>query len=941
MTDTTARAAASTPVRVNPVLRHPSERRTSLDGEWRFRLDPRDEGSAKEWFNKPRLFRDRIMVPGCWQGQGFGHDGTDEVWDFRLKLRTYRATYKGTGWYGKTFAAPKEWRGQRIWLNFGGVHPSADVWLNGRALGTHSGPFVPFGYDITDRVDWDGENLLVVRVHERDRWMGHTFNWQGNWSGLFRSVELTATGAQWIDECRILPDVDGGRLRLRLRLGTSGVETPAAIDVAVTTPAGEPVTDAGRRLRSAPDGRRVSFDVPMDSPLLWSPDEPNLYHVHVTLRRDHGILAALSERVGFVKLSTRGKHFLINDEPYYMRGSGDFVINPETGSPDTCRERWRRKLRALRDYGYNYVRLQSYAAAPEYYDAADEVGLLVQSEMGMLGAWGGRHAAQEAEGRPYAWPQPSPEFYPALKWQWDRTVLRDVNHPSANIYCMANELNQRTEYPKVARECYRDTKHIKPSAFVIWSDGNANPCLPADFANDQADTDGRWDIPLIQHEFRWWTSYPDVRIKEKYAHAAVRPIAIELAQDAAARCGMNDLLPTIAANSQRLQYIEARGKMEACRRDNARLAGICHFNAMDAGLSPQGVVDEFYDRKHVDADTWRRTNGDTVMMIGRDFGERVLACGDTVEANLFVSDFSHQAFRRPVVEWQWLVRRRVAASGRVRFAHKPFRVCRAGRVRFKTPDLSKPTVATLRATLREGNRSVANEWTFWVFPSAATLPTGVMAYRTPEDGWLSTLKTLGTAAAADLTGGRPPRVVASETVDEAVVGYVANGGRVLLSGTKHMPRCTWSPRLGLSVGRYFFTRPANYPPYEAGNTGTIIADHPMLRDFPHEGFADLQFYRMIAESPPLDLTAFGPAKPKPVIRSLGCYTLCQPRGYLVEYAVGRGRIIVCALDLNPLWPEARWLLSAICRYAAGQVHGPCPQLSETSLKRMTEMTSTL
>ena len=87
------------PVRVNPVFIHPEERRMSLDGSWNFRLDPEDKGKAKRWFEGAGTLKDLIKVPGCWQGQGFGGDGKDIVRDFGLEARTFRATYKGTGWY--------------------------------------------------------------------------------------------------------------------------------------------------------------------------------------------------------------------------------------------------------------------------------------------------------------------------------------------------------------------------------------------------------------------------------------------------------------------------------------------------------------------------------------------------------------------------------------------------------------------------------------------------------------------------------------------------------------------------------------------------------------------------------------------------------------------------------------------------------------------------
>lgn len=390
-----------TPVRVNPVLVHPEEKRFNLNGQWKFRLDPDDRGVEEQWFDDTGILVDRISVPGCWQGQGFGSDDRDVVWDFKLEARTFRATCTGTGWYGKHFEVPVEWKGMYIWLNFGGVHPSVEVWLNGVYLGENDVPFVPFGFDITEVIRFDGENYLVVRVH----------------------------------------------------------------------------------------------------------------------------------------------------------------------------------------------------------DVADEVGLLVQSEMGMLGAWG-----SHTQWHGYAWPQPTPGYREALKRQWDLVVARDANHPSANIYCMSNELTD-TLFPRLAWQCYHDTKAIKPTAFVIWTDGGWNGDLPGDFVNAEADKDETCSKPLIQHEFRWWSSFPDVRIIHKYSRA-IRPYAAEIAIEAAARHGISHVLPLAAANSQRLQFLEAKGKMEMCRRDHPTLAGICHFNAMDTNPSPQGIIDEFYERKYTDSATWRETNGE-------------------------------------------------------------------------------------------------------------------------------------------------------------------------------------------------------------------------------------------------------------------------------------------------------------------------------------------
>ena len=916
-------SAERSPVRVNPVLAHPEERRISLDGTWRFRLDPEDEGLRRRWFQRPDLLRHKITVPGCWQGQGFGHDGQDEVRDFRLRVRVFRATYTGTGWYGKQFRVPAAWKGSSIWINFGGVHPSADIWLNGQKLGFHSGPFVPFAFDATAKIRWGGENFLAVRVHEANRWLGFTYNWQGNWSGLFRSVELSATGSSWIEELRACPDVDAQKLRMGILV--SGADTPLTLMISVRLPNGRRVAAHTAAVR----GGERSFDIAVPSPRLWSPDAPNLYHVDAVLTDNTGVLDAVSERVGFVKLSMRGKHFLINDEPYYMRGSGDFVANPETGSPDTDRDRWRRKLKTLRDYGYNHVRCQSYVPTPEYYDAADEVGLIVQGEMGMLGAWGGQSIWHK-----YGWPPPLPTYRRALRDQWNRTVMRDVNHPSATMYCMSNELGQSTDFPRTAWQCYRDTKAIKPSALVIWTDGGCNESLPGDFVNAEARYDRQASLPVIQHEYRWWSAYPDIRARKKFK-GAIRPCAVEYAERVAQAGGMAHLLPVMARNSQRLQYIEARGKMEGCRRDNPRLAGISHFNAMDIGLSPQGIVDEFYERKYAHACTWRRTNGDTVVLMDRDFDAHVLAGGEAFRCTLLVSDFSHPPLQRPMLEWRLVAGRRTLAKGKFRFKHKPFRTCKAGHIHFRLPDVAKPVKASLRAVLREGKRTFSNEWNFCLFPRDVMQPASAAIYGSCKHTWLTGLRGVARVRAGHVPESASDIVLLTERFDEVLAGFVKGGGRAVLAAPEGLVR-PFRPKLGLEVGRYFFLPPANYPPYESGHTGTIIAEHPMLGAFPHEGFADLQFYRLIAEAPPLDLDALGAGRVEPVIRAIGTFQTCRPLAYLAEFKLGKGALVISALDLNQKLPEARYLLAAILKHASSRAFKPQAGLAARGLDLIIE-----
>ena len=473
---------------------------------------------------------------------------------------------------------------------------------------------------------------------------------------------------------------------------------------------------------------------------------------------------------------------------------------------------------------------------------------------------------------------------------------------------------------------------------MIWTDGRYNEDLPGDFFNTDItkDIDKSATKPVIQHEFRWWSSFPDVRIAPKYS-GAIRPYAAEMAQDAARRQGIDHILAQAAANSQRLQLIEAKGKMEACRRDWPALAGISHFNAMDANPSPQGIIDEFYERKCTDADTWIQTNGDTVVLCSLGFDNRVLAAGDTFRCALYVSDYAHPPFENPILKWSLATENGGVASGRIVYRHEPFKTCSAGEIECDIPEVTRPTTARLSVRLHDRRQALTNMWDLWLFPRIPGNVPGVTLHGPAQYTWLKTVE--GIAATCEGTLPAPQEaMVLTERIDPTITAFMQDGGRVLLAASEGLVR-PFSGKLGLNTGRYFFTPPANYPPYESGHDGTIVKEHPMFGEFPHEGFADLQFYRMLAESPPLDLAPLGLTEGDPVIRAIHSYPVCRPLGYLVEGMVGEGRLILCALDLDQSWPEARYLLRQLCRYLANGPHQKVPAISQVCLEQVVAATA--
>ena len=414
-----------------------------------------------------------------------------------------------------------------------------------------------------------------------------------------------------------------------------------------------------------------------------------------------------------------------------------------------------------------------------------------------------------------------------------------------------------------------------------------------------------------------------MRLAAKYT-GAMRPYAAQIASEAAARGGQSHLLETYARNSQQLQFIESKAKMENLRRDSPDHAGINHFNAMDCNASPQGIIDEFYGRKLVDAATWRQTNGDTVALCSLGFDDRCWTSGESVKVAFSVSDFAHPPLCAPRLSWRLKAQAETLVEGVVEFAHSPFTTVPAGDIVITVPSVTNPVAAHLEVTITDGDgiRNVDNQWSVWLFPKTPS-PANVAAYGKPRWTWLK--------HGPDIQTGTEPGVLLAEKMDDNLIAFMQRGGRVILAASEGLIR-PHSPLF--SYVKYFFTPPANYSPYEDGQNGTVIAAHSMLGALPHEGFADWQFFRLIDNAPPLDIKPLDMDDADPVIRVIHRYPTLHPLAYLVERRVGKGALLLSALELNPEWIEARWLLNQLCRYAASAECRPESELSDAAIAQL-------
>jgi hypothetical protein len=155
---------------------------------------------------------------------------------------------------------------------------------------------------------------------------------------------------------------------------------------------------------------------------LWTPDTPNLYTARVKLVQGEQVLHELSVRFGLREITAEGRKLFLNGKPLFLAGYGDDTTYPITGMMPWDKETYLKNLRLMRSLGFNFVRHHSCTPHDEYFEAADEVGMLVQPEAGM------------------AYDKFWPKAHVLFAKEWPHLVRAFRNHPSVWAWCTGNEL---------------------------------------------------------------------------------------------------------------------------------------------------------------------------------------------------------------------------------------------------------------------------------------------------------------------------------------------------------------------------------------------------------------------------------------------------------------------------------------------------------------------
>jgi beta-glucuronidase len=416
-------ALIAPPALAGPTLTSADMReRISLDGPWHWSIDPYREGLSgfhgeaagtghrrwddvnveQEQARNPQALYEYDMqrspvayLPGSWLGHAP---------EMRL--------YQGLVWYQRLFdARPKP--GQRAFLRLGAVNYRAYVYLNGKFLGTHEGGFTPFAFEVTGLLR-AGSNQVTIgadSVHTWDDVPPPVTDWE-TYGGITRSVSVVLTPGTYADDAWIRLTHDG-HMAVTVRLdGPAAANRAVQVDIPALG-----FTLAGK---TGADGVwNAVFPAPRKLQ-RWSPESPTLYDVRVEAGDD-----VLADRIGFRTIEVKGEDILLNGKPIFLRG---ISVHEEEIGANPVRAITPAAARALltevkQGLNGNFVRLAHYPHSEVMTRMADELGLLVWSEVPVYWRinWTNADTLKTARG------------------MIAENILRDRNRASIILWSVANE----------------------------------------------------------------------------------------------------------------------------------------------------------------------------------------------------------------------------------------------------------------------------------------------------------------------------------------------------------------------------------------------------------------------------------------------------------------------------------------------------------------------
>jgi len=915
----------------------------SLAGEWRFQIDSLDKGVAEKWYSK--TLKDHIRLPGSMTENLKGNDITlktkwtgsiyDSSWYYNPRMAKYRQPgnikipfwltppkhYTGAAWYQKDVVIPASWKGGSVMLNLERAHTETTVWFDNVQIDIQNTMVVAQNFYLGAGIT-PGKHTITLRIDNRikDINVGQdshslTDHTQGNWNGVVGKITLSKVSETYFNDIQVYPDLKNKVAHIKVVINYQDPDKLAVGTVVLSAKS----FNTSEVVQVAPITKKVAIveghaeldvDLPMGNKILtWDEFNPALYMLSAKLTTPKGGGEEKQVQFGMREFKAVGTHFEVNGRPVFLRGTVNNCEFPLTGYPSMDVAAWDRIFKICKSHGLNHMRFHSWCPPEAAFIAADKAGFYLHVE----GPSWANHGTSIGDKKPID------QF---IYDETNRMAKAYGNYASFCMMAYGNEPRGRQEEylgkfvnywkAKDSRRLYtgaavggswpviKENEYMARAGAVRGLSWKGLPESTDDFREGIA----TFTVPFVVHEMGQWCVFPDFKEIKKYT-GVYKAKNFELFQEDLADHNMAD---------QGEQFLMASGKLQAlCYKmeieKELRTPGMSGFQMLSLndypgqGTALVGVLNAFWDEKGYITPKQFSRFCNAVVPLAR-IPKFVYANNETFTAATELYNYGASVLN---AKTSWKIRDeqgKVLAEGGTTAKDYAIGNCLPiGNVSFALNGVTKPSKLNLEVAI--DGTSYANDWDFWVYPSApATTPKTDIYYTT--------------------------------TLDKQAEDVLNNGGKVFLNAAGKVVK-------GKEVVEYFtpvFWNTSWFkmrPPHTLG----ILCDpkSAAFADFPTDDHSDLQWFDIVNRSQVMLLEDF-PKGFKPIVQPIDTWFLNRRLALVFEAKVGKGKLIVSSANLAPdaegNHPAAKQLFTSLQNYMMTDKFNPAYSVELATVKDIFE-----
>ncbi|MDA3883700.1 MAG: DUF4982 domain-containing protein [Bacteroidales bacterium] len=321
------------------------------------------------------------------------------------------------GWYRKSFFIPLSDTSKRIRVEFEGVYRNSRVFVNGFYLGTEQSGYTSFDYDITEYLNFGGNNVISVRVDA-----GFEEGWFYEGAGIYRNVRLVKTSPLHVAQYGTFVTTNHTDALAEVSIRTTvqndyNSDAECLIEHTIYNSKGEKVQSVSQKTGTirARDNAEFFVNTIVDNPVEWSLENPYLYVLHTRILSNNTVLDDYRTEFGIRNLRfSADSGFFLNGKQVKVKGVCVHQDHAGVGVAIPYElQKWR--IQQLQDFGVHAIRTAHNPPSPDLLQICDELGMLVMNELRLMGI---------------------NEYH---TYHMRELIMRDRNHPSVFIWSLGNE----------------------------------------------------------------------------------------------------------------------------------------------------------------------------------------------------------------------------------------------------------------------------------------------------------------------------------------------------------------------------------------------------------------------------------------------------------------------------------------------------------------------